>query len=126
MRAWFAVVVLLALGSTACGPAPAAGSPPAAADGTASATGGRPFDTRHVRDIVKGAHDKAQIRAWFGEPFKVLAPLPRNPAGCAERWLFVQTDATAVGTTVTSYGSKTLIVDFDGAGKVCDHAFIER
>jgi hypothetical protein len=129
MRARFAVAALtlaLALGTAACGPAATAGPPPAAPDGTAAATGGRAFDSTHVNDIQKGTHDKAQIQAWFGQPFKVMAPLPRNPAGCVERWLFVQTDVTAVGATVTSYQSKTLVVDLDAAGKVCDHAFIAR
>jgi outer membrane protein assembly factor BamE (lipoprotein component of BamABCDE complex) len=86
--------------------------------GAGCATVGRQFDTTHVNDIRKGAQDKAQIRAWFGEPYQT-APLQGNPAGCVERWQWTHAHSVAGGRTE----SQVLIVDFDAAGKVCDNAF---
>src|SRR4051812_21032988 len=83
------------------------------------ATVGRKFDTTHVNDVKKGAQDKAQIRAWFGEPYQRTSPLQNNPAGCVERWQWTHAHAVAGGRTQ----SEVLIVDFDDAGKVCDNAF---
>lgn len=85
----------------------------------ACATVGKSFDVTHANDIQKGQHDKAQIRAWFGEPHQVTSPLPSNPASCVERWQYTHAHSVAGGSTE----SQVLIVDFDAAGKVCDNAF---
>ena len=129
MKAWFAVaasLVVLTLGAASCGPSASSAPPPADPGGSASATGGRPFDTRHVNDIQKGTHEKAQMQSWFGPPFKTASPLQGHPSGCVERWVWVQSQATATGTTVTSVRMQMLVVDFDAAGKVCDHAFTSQ
>jgi hypothetical protein len=83
------------------------------------ATVGKKFDTTHVNDIQKGAHDKQQVTAWFGEPNQITSPLQAHPAGCVERWQWTYAHSVAGGSTV----SEVLIVDFDAAGKVCDNAF---
>ncbi|MCC6521536.1 MAG: hypothetical protein IT373_02640 [Polyangiaceae bacterium] len=83
------------------------------------ATVGKQFDTTHAGDVQKGTHDKAQMTAWFGEPHQKTSPLTGHPAGCVERWQWTYAHSVAGGSTV----SDVLIVDFDGAGKVCDNAF---
>ncbi len=111
LRGILVVTSLLTLGALGC---------------TATASAGQPFDPTHVNEIQKGTHDKAQIQAWFGQPFKVVAPLQGNPAGCVERWLYVHSVASATGATVTAQKTNTLVVDFDAAGKVCDKAFVSK
>jgi hypothetical protein len=85
----------------------------------ACATVGKKFDTTHVNDIVNGRQDKQQIQAWFGSPSQVVSPLSRHPAGCTERWQWTYAHAVAGGRTT----SESLVVDFNAAGKVCDHAY---
>ncbi len=85
----------------------------------ACATVGRRFDTTHVNDVANGRQDKAQIEAWFGPPTRTIAPLAGHPAGCVERWQWTYAHAVAGGRTV----SDSLVIDFDKAGKVCDHAY---
>jgi outer membrane protein assembly factor BamE (lipoprotein component of BamABCDE complex) len=88
----------------------------------ACATAGRQFDRTHVNDVKKGVQTKEQIRAWFGEPYQVTAPLSGHPAGCVERWTYVHAYASYGGMKSTS---ASLVVDFDKKGKVCDHAYSE-
>ena len=83
------------------------------------ATVGKEFDTTHANDVQSGVHDKQQMRAWFGEPHQVTAPLREHPAGCVERWQWTHAHSVAGGSTE----SESLVVDFDAQGKVCDHAF---
>ena len=82
------------------------------------ATVGRDFDATHANDVKTGAHDKAQVSTWFGPP-TATAQLKDNPQGCVGRWQWTHATATAPSAAK----SKALIVDFDSAGKVCDHAF---
>jgi hypothetical protein len=83
------------------------------------ATVGKEFDTTHANEVQTAVHDKQQMRAWFGEPHQVTSPLPNHPAGCVERWQWTYAHSVAGGSTE----SQSLVVDFDAAGKVCDHAF---
>jgi outer membrane protein assembly factor BamE (lipoprotein component of BamABCDE complex) len=87
----------------------------------ACAGAGKRFDTTHVPDIRKGQQDRDQIRGWFGDPYQ-KTPLQGHPAGCVERWTYTHAFSKA-GISTTS---ETLIVDFDAAGKVCDHAYAEQ
>lgn len=89
-----------------------------AAAGCASA--GKEFDHTHVQDIRKGVQTKDQIRQWFGAPYQTTSPLADNPAGCVERWTYVYARATHAGHKSTG---KSLVVDFDKNGRVCDHAY---
>jgi hypothetical protein len=84
----------------------------------ACATVGRDFDTTHANDIRTAEQDKTQIAAWFGEP-RFTTTFDKNPKGCVERWQWSYGTA-AVGSSTRA---KSLIVDFDADGKVCDHAF---
>ncbi len=83
---------------------------------------GREFDTSHANDVQKGVHDKAQIRAWFGGPYQSTS-LSGHPAGCTERWTYTHAWANWGGAQTTA---RTLVVDFDSEGVVCDHAFVEQ
>ena len=83
----------------------------------ACATVGKPFDTTHVNDIRKGESDMAQIRAWFGEPHSKVT-FAQNDAGCVERWQWTHGKGSAFNAK-----GEALVIDFDSAGKVCDHAF---
>lgn len=85
----------------------------------ACATAGKQFDRAHVNDVKKGAQTKAQIEAWFGTPYQTVT-LQGNPAGCIERWTYVQADASWGGMKAKS---EALVIDFDKKGKVCDHAY---
>ena len=82
------------------------------------ASSGRSFDRTHINDIKTGVHDKNQIRTWFGEPYQTISPLTGHPLGCVERWSYVYAKAVGFGKVTQS---DALIVDFDTAGKVCDH-----
>lgn len=84
------------------------------------ASAGQKFDTTHVNDIQKKVHDKTQITAWFGPP-NSTAPIQGSAAGCVERWTYVYAHSTAGVSTK----SESLVVDFDAAGKVCDHAYVK-
>lgn len=86
----------------------------------ACATAGTKVDRTHIGDIKNGAQSKAQIRQWFGEPYTVRTELKGHPAGCVERWTYEYAKAVGFGTVTYS---EILIVDFNTAGKVCDHAF---
>lgn len=88
----------------------------------ACAGAGRRFDSTHVTDVEKGVQDEAQIRAWFGDPVRVET-LSGHPAGCVERWTYVHAFSSYGGAKTTS---KSLIVDFDTQGRVCDHAYAEN
>lgn len=85
----------------------------------ACATIGETFDTVHLREIRTGAQDRAQIRAWFGEPHQRTAPLPHESETCTERWLWAQAAATPGGTAA----SNVLVIDFDADGRVCAHTY---
>ncbi len=85
----------------------------------ACATVGKKWDTTHANDVQRGAHDKAQMVAWFGEPTSKVSPLRNSPFGCVERWQWTYAHAVAGGSSM----SDVLVVDFDTAGKVCDNAF---
>ncbi|HEB89002.1 MAG TPA: outer membrane protein assembly factor BamE [Deltaproteobacteria bacterium] len=87
------------------------------------ASAGRDFDTTHAADIEKGVQDKAQIRSWFGEPYQVAMPLSGHPLGCMERWTYTYAYSDRGGARTKA---KTLIIDFDANGKVCDHAFVKQ
>jgi outer membrane protein assembly factor BamE (lipoprotein component of BamABCDE complex) len=84
---------------------------------SACATVGRPFDTRHTSDVQPG-QDQAQIRAWFGTPWRIQN-LTDHPTGCTTRWNYTYAHSTAGIHTTT----EVLIVDFDAEGKVCAHGF---
>lgn len=86
----------------------------------ACATVGKKFDTTHVNDIVKGRQTKQQIQAWFGAPSQTVSPLSGHPAGCVERWIWTYAHSTSGGRHTVS---ESLVVDFNKAGKVCDHAY---
>lgn len=88
----------------------------------ACAGAGRQFDRTHVTDIRKGVQDEDQIRAWFGSPVRVEA-LSGHPAGCAKRWTYVHAFSSYGGAKTSS---KSLVVDFDADGLVCDHAYVEN
>ncbi len=87
----------------------------------ACATVGRDFDRTHVNDIKKGAHDKAQIRAWFGVPHQVTTA-SGNEKGCNETWMYQYARATHAGRK--SSGAALAVV-FDTNGKVCESAYSE-
>ncbi len=95
------VVLVAALGLTACGSA------------------GRQWDTTHANEVQRGVHTQQDIRAWFGEPYSV-APVSGSPAGCTQRWTYTYAHSVAGGSTVTD----TLVVDFDPQGLVCDNAYL--
>ena len=82
------------------------------------ASAGRKFDRTHINDIKIGVQDKDQIRAWFGHPYQVVAPLSEHPKGCADRWIYTFARAVGFGKVTQS---DALVVDFDKEGKVCDH-----
>ena len=86
----------------------------------ACASAGRKIDRTHLDEVANGAQTKSQIRAWFGEPYTVLTNMQGHPNGCVERWQYEY--AKAQGFGVVTY-TEMLIVDFDAADKVCDHAF---
>ena len=88
----------------------------------ACAGAGRRFDSTHVTDIQKAVQDKEQIRAWFGEPVQVQS-LSDHPDGCTERWTSVHAFASYGGTRTES---KSLVVDSEPKGLVCDHAYVEK
>ena len=83
------------------------------------ATVGREFDTTHVHD-VKSGQTKGDIAAWFGEPTQ-RTTFNANAKGCIERWQYTHATAHAGG----SAQAQVLLVDFDGAGAVCDTAYSE-
>jgi len=87
----------------------------------ACATVGKPFDTTHVQDIRNGEQNKAQIEAWFGTPHQKVMPLQGSPLGCVERWQWTHAESVAGGKTT----SKSLVVDFDAKGVVCDNGYSE-
>jgi hypothetical protein len=84
------------------------------------ASAGRQFDTTHVGDVERGVQAKVQIQEWFGPPYQIQKPLVGHPMGCVERWTYTHAFSKA-GVSTTS---ETLVVDFDEAGMVCDHAFV--
>jgi outer membrane protein assembly factor BamE (lipoprotein component of BamABCDE complex) len=86
------------------------------------ASAGRQFDTTHVYDIKKGTQDKDQIRAWFGEPYRVQA-VSGSPLRCVERWTYTHAFSSWGGTKTKT---ETLVVDFNKSGKVCDNAYLEQ
>jgi hypothetical protein len=86
------------------------------------ASAGRDFDTTHVTEIEKGGQNKARIQGWFGEPYRVET-LTGHPAGCVERWTYTYAYSDRGGMRTQT---KTLVVDFDAAGSVCDHAFVKQ
>lgn len=87
---------------------------------TACANAGRRVDRMHLDDIQNGTQTRDQIEAWFGEPYSVRTGLQQHPSGCVERWTCEYAEAQGFGTVTYQ---EMLIVDFDAAGKVCDHAF---
>jgi len=86
------------------------------------ASSGKQFDRIHVNDIQTGVHDKAQIKAWFGEPGQIQSFAPTS-TGCVERWIYVYARSTHGGAKTKS---ASLVVDFNKKGKVCDHAYVEN
>ena len=86
----------------------------------ACASAGRRVDTTHVDDVQNGQQTKAEIRAWFGEPYSVTPGLQGHPNGCVERWSYEYAEAQGFGNVTYT---ETLIVDFDAEGVVCDHAY---
>jgi len=86
------------------------------------AGGGRKWDTTHAGDVQTGVQDKAQIRAWFGEPYQTT-PIAQHPSGCTERWTYTHAWSNWGGAQTTS---ETLVVDFDANGIVCDHAYLKQ
>ena len=86
----------------------------------ACASAGRRVDTTHLGDIRNGAQSKAEIRAWFGEPYRMTSGLTGHPNGCVERWTWEYAEAQGFGTVTFN---EVLIVDFDSAGRVCDHGY---
>lgn len=87
---------------------------------TACATAGSRIERTHLNDIKDGIQTKARIRSWFGEPYTVKTDLNRHPKSCTERWTYEYAEAKGFGTVTYS---EILVVDFDAAGVVCDHAF---
>jgi outer membrane protein assembly factor BamE (lipoprotein component of BamABCDE complex) len=86
------------------------------------ATAGKQFDRTHVSDVQNKVQDKNQIRAWFGDPYRVQA-VTGSAVGCVERWTYVHAFSSFGGAKTTS---ASLVVDFDKNGKVCDHAYVEQ
>jgi outer membrane protein assembly factor BamE (lipoprotein component of BamABCDE complex) len=86
----------------------------------ACASAGKPIDKTHMDEIANGVQTKAQIRQWFGEPYTVKTGLAGHPDGCVERWTYEYAKARGFGKVTYS---EVLVVDFDAAGKVCDHAY---
>ena len=83
---------------------------------------GRQFVITHAHEVQKGVHDKAQIQAWFGPPYRSNI-VTQHPAGCTERWTYTHAWSNWGGARTTT---ETLIVDFDSEGVVCDHAFVQQ
>jgi len=86
----------------------------------ACASAGQKIDRTHLGDIQNGVQTKSQIRAWFGEPYTMTTGLQQHPGGCTERWTFEYAKARGFGTVTYQ---EMLVVDFDEADVVCDHAF---
>jgi outer membrane protein assembly factor BamE (lipoprotein component of BamABCDE complex) len=86
------------------------------------ASAGKQFDTTHVNDIKKGAQSKDQIRAWFGEPYRVQT-ISGSPFGCLERWTYTHAFSSWGGTKTQT---ETLVVDFNESGNVCDNSYLEQ
>ena len=86
----------------------------------ACASAGRKVDRTHIDEIANGVQTKSQIRTWFGEPYGVQTGLQNHPNGCVERWRYEYAKAQGFGNVTYQ---EVLVVDFDPAGKVCDHAF---
>jgi len=86
----------------------------------ACASAGHRVDRAHLDDVKVGMQSKQQIREWFGEPYTVKAGLVGHPSGCSERWTYEFAKARGFGNVTYQ---EVLVVDFDPAGKVCDHAF---
>jgi len=86
----------------------------------ACATAGHRVDRTHLDDVKTGMQTKEQIRQWFGDPYSVKTGLVGHPSGCTERWTYEFAKAQGFGTVTYQ---EMLVVDFDGQGKVCDHAF---
>ncbi len=82
----------------------------------ACATIGEPFDTTHVAELRRGEQDRAQVKAWFGEPHQRTEPRPGETTDCVEHWHYGHADSTAGGTT----HSDVLMVGFDAEGRVCE------
>ncbi len=36
---------------------------------------GTPFEMSHLHDVKLGAQDEAQIKQWFGEPYRTERPI---------------------------------------------------
>jgi len=88
----------------------------------ACAGAGRKWDTTHANEVQKGVQDKAQIQTWFGPPYTVT-PLTEHSMGCTERWIYTYAWANWGGAQTTA---DAMIVDFDAAGVVCDHAYTRQ
>jgi len=86
----------------------------------ACASAGRRIDRTHLDDIAVGEQGKSEIRAWFGEPYAMQTNLQGHPSGCTERWRYEYAEAQGFGNVTYQ---EILVVDFDAAGRVCDHAF---
>ena len=87
---------------------------------TACASAGKPIDQTHMDEIANGVQTKTQIRQWFGEPYTVKTGLTAHPSGCVERWTYEYAKARGFGNVTYS---EILVIDFDAAEKVCDHAY---
>lgn len=85
------------------------------------ASSGQQFDTTHVSDIQTGVQDQAQILAWFGQPLKQQT-VTGSAKGCIKRMIWVYAHSVAGGSTT----AHSLVVDFNAAGKVCDHAYVKQ
>lgn len=87
----------------------------------ACASAGRDFDRTHVHDVKKGVHDKAQIRAWFGDPLRV-STIDAGGTGCNERWVYNHARVSFGGH---KQSGGTLVIGFDKKDKVCLSTYTE-
>jgi hypothetical protein len=88
----------------------------------ACATVGRDFDRTNVNNIKPQVHDKAQIKAWFGEPTRVTTTTG-GAGGCKEMWIYQHGRSTHGGAKTNA---AALAVVFDENGKVCESAYSEQ
>ena len=88
----------------------------------ACAGAGQKWDTTHANDVTNGVHDKAQIQAWFGQPYQ-KTPITQHPLGCTERWTYTHAWSNWGGAQTNA---EALVVDFDAKGIVCANAYVKQ
>lgn len=74
---------------------------------TAPIKHGSEFDVSYVKQIVKGETTKAQLIAWFGQPFS-----KNTISGNEEKWIYTYTHGEAKsGVLSTEVNTQTSLLD---------------